>query len=295
MSSDSREPKLVWPGCKIYDGTRSPHYDDYVEEVGCIACTVFENNDTYDHWQVCLGLDQGGDAAAAPAMPGAGVQLQGALAKRDKRQGRVRLAIRETISDTKIKQQLARLAPGDVGGQGVGRRAWLLVESACKQPADDKVINNIKLEFAKSTILGSVGYDAQSIAQYALHLGAINAKFTAAANQFSPQEVSVKLLTDISREGPLTIAGEASQELRRVGATRRFFTAATGDRDPAAITSFFQGMWEDEFNRPNSQIRKRPRQADGRTDGTALAAQDRDAHDRCRALGVRPTPLQSAA
>ena len=119
--------------------------------------------DDFNVWDAAQGTDMGGDAPGAPAIPAGPGQL-GALGKRSRRQTKTwSILYRKFCDDEKIKNMLLALPPGDVpvaagGARGIGRRAWLLLESQGAAPIDDEYIERLLTIFANCTILETVGF-----------------------------------------------------------------------------------------------------------------------------------------
>ena len=122
-------------------------------------------NDDYSLWNAVTGLDMGGDAVGAPVMLAAGAP--GAQAQnryRTKRQAKAWAECCDFLDEgSDIRKLLMSLNEGDQpppggggGNQGIGRRAWLLMETHGQQRFDDEYIIEVIDKFNHATILATV-------------------------------------------------------------------------------------------------------------------------------------------
>ena len=89
----------------------------------------------------------------------------------------------------------------DAAGHGVGKRAWLLLETECKAPMTALEKRLIFVRYNKATIRSLVGYKATSVTDFARALNSIMYELPA-ADQLGDTPRAEKILECIAAEPP---------------------------------------------------------------------------------------------
>ena len=73
------------------------------------ADAFFLNEDDWSLWQACSGMDQGGPAAGADALPALGQNgYQNAVRRRKKRQAKAFQLVYNHVDDERLREMLTR-------------------------------------------------------------------------------------------------------------------------------------------------------------------------------------------
>ena len=215
-----------------WDGLRGVSWLEYDRNLRVPMSALYgSSTGNYSGWQACVGLDAGGDAPGAPLLP-AGAGALGAQTNRNKLQAKTYAKLVSTQDDQRVKNLLLALPPGDIpnptggpGFQGVGRRAYILLQVEGLAPIDDEFINRKLVIFNTASILSAVGYGLGSITLFNRYLNE-TVYLLPAANQPTDNQRTVKILECISKEAPAALALEATKEIKSNGANRRFVLPA---------------------------------------------------------------------
>jgi hypothetical protein len=246
---DDRDPK--------FSGRKGSDYDEWIKKVEEIGDAEFPCKDSSDSlWMACIGTDTFGDAAGAPG----GATHPTTLARQIRDCIKLhRCALRwlcKMQSDNIVRDNLRALDKGavngagvhSVSGQGVARRAWLLLESQCKVALTDGEVTKIMKEFNEVGIKATVGFTESSVIDVIRKLGTFNPRLDA-AHAINEHDICVKVLT-LLRECPdSAFSMKADDELNAEGASRVFVHQGTTNRSLNAIKDYFDTSWRSLFER----------------------------------------------
>ena len=228
-------------------GKRGESWDGFGIAWQEYAQAQFEMHDDYSLFDVSEGRDQG--AVNGPQIAAAGAGQREGISKRKKRQLATQRALSKAQEDPRLRRMIINLAPGDnatndAAGDGVGRRAWLLLVRECGEAMTPLEIRGRKKEFASATIRGTVGFGVASITDLNRELTLIDSKIPA-PQRHGDTEQSERILECVRDECPdSALAHEASKELQAT-AGRVFVTNAglPNNRDLNAIVTHFDRLW----------------------------------------------------
>ena len=212
--------------CDKYSGVRGPDWDVWSVSWQEYSQAEFEPYDDYSKLDVTLAQDRG--AANGPAMPIGGGALEDAQRKFKKRQLATARELSRLQEDLRIRRMIIALPPGDaytrVNGEGIGRRAWLLLESECSEAMTALEIRTKIKEYAGASIRASVGFSVSSVTDFHRVLCEIIIKIPA-ANKPTDTDHAERMLECIGDECPdSALALEATKELQ--ASTGRQFVRA---------------------------------------------------------------------
>ena len=153
--------------CAQNPGTRGEAWEQWQETWTEFAQAEYEYQDDSSWLDTTENRDHGSLNGAA--LPVGGAQLQEATRKRRRRQFAVTRALARLQTDSRLRKLIVRLPPGDgltndAAGNGIGRRAWMLLEQECGETMTALEIRKYKKEFADVGIATHVGYSRTSIA-----------------------------------------------------------------------------------------------------------------------------------
>lgn len=206
-----------------WDCTKGLSWERAKRTVRVELSSEYGHQDDFSLWDAATGADPNGDAAGAPVIPVGAGQAQ-AQAKRNKRQSQLWAALAKVPTDEVMRNMILNLPPGDLaaaggGVQGIGRRAWILLDQEGTAPFDDEYVLRILSQFTLATIIDTVGYNEGSIQAFNRYLS--NLVFLVpAAQQPTENGYCIKLLECIGKEAPDALAHEATKELKAVPAAR---------------------------------------------------------------------------
>ena len=118
--------------CAPHDGSRSPAFLKFQRDFRAGTQAEFIKDDEYSVWQALNDVDQGGQDANAPAMPG-GNALAPAQRKRLRRQALAYKMAYAHVDDERIREMLDALNTPD----RLGADAWQLILRECGEGTSD--------------------------------------------------------------------------------------------------------------------------------------------------------------
>ena len=196
-------------------GKRGETWDVFVVAWQESAQAQFESYDDYSWYDVTEGRDQG--AVNGPQIAAAGAGQREGQSKRKKRQLAVQRALSKAQEDPRLRRMIINLAPGDnstndAAGDGIGRRAWLLLVRECGEAQTPLEIRGRKKEYASVTIRGTVGFSVASITDLNRELTLIDGKIPV-ANRHGDTEQSERVLEcvpHLTSTGTCSFSGASS-------------------------------------------------------------------------------------
>lgn len=234
--------------CVPNPGTRGEPWRAWTESWTEFAQAQFEYQDDFSWLDVTEGRDQG--AVNGPALAGGGAAATEGARKRKKRQLSTARGLSMLQTDPRLRKLLISLPPGnnvtnDANGDGIGRRAWLLLTQECGEQMTSLEIRTRKKEYSVVSIRASIGFSQTSITDLNRELAEINFKIPA-NRRFDDTEQTERVLECIRDECPdPALALEAGKELQ-AEASRIFVVngaALPNNRDLNAAITYFDRMW----------------------------------------------------
>ena len=133
-----------------------------------------------------------------------------------------------------------------MGAASDGRRAYTILDSACRRDITDLELNLLNKEFDNASIEADVGVTACSITDFSRHLTGVNTRHPPAMRK-NDNELTLRLLHAISGTLCPMMHLKAMNEIRAQVHKRAFMNTATGMRDFPAAVSEMDEMWRNFF------------------------------------------------
>ena len=260
MADDTDWDAKKYPACAPYHGKRGTRFEQFVRDFG--ASMAEKGDEDASLYDTMLGIDPGGDDPAAPAAGNAA-----AVRRRVRRLAQLYSHIYRHVPEPRLREMMDAAARND------GRAAFQMLVANCRQQIDDLELLSMNSEFDNATILKNVGYNLDSITNFARYLNGLNAQRPIAQRK-TEDDLTVKLLACLTSGIEATLAHEAAKELRADPGNRQFQVAAVAPvagppaipgvpahRDFQSAVTFFDDLWRTKFR--SGDIKARPRGAAG--------------------------------
>ena len=187
-----------------FSGVRGDAFNTWEKSAREFLEAEFLKDDDHSLWDVIQELDQG--SAHGPPIPAAGPAQNSAIRRRLKRQLTLKKTLSQAQDDQRLREMIINIPLGnnltnDAAGHGVGKRAWLLLETECKAPMTALEKRLIFVRYNKATIRSLVGYKATSVTDFARALNSIMYELPA-ADQLGDTPRAEKILECIAAEPP---------------------------------------------------------------------------------------------
>ena len=143
-----------------FTGDRGEPFRTFKRDFLVFARGKFAKDDQFSFHSAFIGMDQGGTAAGAPAMPG----TQAATQKQAVRRNQAFTFLYDLIDEPRLRQMLSDLADANPApAAGIAKAAWDLVLQECDDSHDDLELGQLDLIWANTTVLNSVGYKSSTM------------------------------------------------------------------------------------------------------------------------------------
>jgi hypothetical protein len=202
---DDDEIKHYKTGIAKWDGVRGETWRVFKGDIVAAARGTNCKDDRNTFLKNMLGMDHGGAAPGAPALPAG----DAAATKQDIRRGQTFTWLYEHVACAKVRQILQDIASGAEPAEGIAKAAWDLL---LREGEDDN--NDLELEEQNEaweglTISNSVGIKLTSINDFRRVIDIMDAKRP--GNQRKDENAKArKLLTGLLKDGPPALVSDAA-------------------------------------------------------------------------------------
>jgi hypothetical protein len=242
-TKDEDDMKHYKTGIRKWDGLRGESWRIFIRDVKAHARGRFSKDDKFNWGKVMTGIDAGGAAQGAPALPNG----DAAQIKQDIRRGETYTFLYEHIACDKIKQMLQILADGPEPADGIGKAAWDLIVREGQEDENDLELEDLNEAWEAMSIMNTVGIRLTSVNDFRRSIDIMDGKRP--ANHRKDENAKArKLLHALIKEGPPSIVTLAAKELRAEGAGREHKKGANNDRDLDAMVCAFDNAWQSLYN-----------------------------------------------
>ena len=224
-----------------YDGTPGDDYRRFARNLLNAGAATTDDRG-YSLADLYMGIDEGGDAGTAPAMPAATspAELRKAMLARAKRlkEGYSLLVKHVTDEDHKTNMQTHAFQNG--------RHAYQYMETCCARPMDKLTLSEMNTTWHNLSILAEVGVSEHSIKDYAKRLRVING-LRPPGEVHDETELTEKLLQSIYKASKF-FTESAMKEFNAVPGQREYQHPAghplAGQRDFNACVVAYDALWK---------------------------------------------------
>jgi hypothetical protein len=181
-TKDEDDMKHYKTGIRKWDGLRGESWRIFIRDVKAHARGRFSKDDKFNWGKVMTGIDAGGAAQGAPALPNG----DAAQIKQDIRRGETYTFLYEHIACDKIKQMLQILADGPEPADGIGKAAWDLIVREGQEDENDLELEDLNEAWEAMSIMNTVGIRLTSVNDFRRSIDIMDGK-RPAMHKFAPQ------------------------------------------------------------------------------------------------------------